>query len=121
MYLTQSTTTGNTVQYSQINITEDSIPIWGQCLKRIENNVILMIGTDEPICYRCFNIKLVSRNILRVLTTDKDYKSKCFTDETKAMQSCPTSEILSNSAMHTEIILYSKFLYDICIVFCGSI
>nr|CAD7405109.1 unnamed protein product [Timema cristinae] len=33
---------GSRVQYSHVNITADSIPIWGHCHRRIGNNVILM-------------------------------------------------------------------------------
>lgn len=92
--------------YSQVNITEDSIPIWGQCHARINNNVILKIGSDETSCYRCFQLKLVSRNVLRVHTADKDYISKCYTNEMKAIASCPTTDILNDRTLHKEIILY---------------
>lgn len=106
-FLTQSTITDNEVQYSQVNITEDAIPIWGQCHRRIENNVILMIASDETNCFRCFHLKLVARNVLRVHTSDKDYISKCYTNENKAIESCPTNEILQDANRHTEIILFS--------------
>lgn len=39
-FVTQSTVTDNEVHYSEVNITEDAIAIWGQCHKRIENNVV---------------------------------------------------------------------------------
>lgn len=43
-YTMQSTmNAGSTIQYSSINITSNSIPIWGTCHKRIGNNFILMI------------------------------------------------------------------------------
>lgn len=107
--MTQGTVANHEIQYSQVNITEDSIPIWGVCQKRIENNVILMISSEETTCFRCFNLKLVSRNVLRARTTDSDYISKCYANEEKAIASCPTEEILKDSSLFTEIILYSKF------------
>lgn len=108
-FVTQGTVANHEIQYSQVNITEDSIPIWGVCQKRIENNVILMISSEETTCFRCFNLKLVSRNVLRARTTDSDYISKCYANEEKAIASCPTEEILKDSSLFTEIILYSKF------------
>lgn len=112
-FITQRTITPeNEVQYSEVNVTEDSIPIWGQCYKRIDNNVILQIGSDETTCFRCFHLKLVARNILRVHTTDKDFISKCYTNEMKAIASCPTADILENKRRHTEIILYKTIEFD---------
>lgn len=107
-FVTQSTVTDNEVHYSDVNITEDAIAIWGHCHKRIENNVILMIGSDETACFRCFHLKLVARNVLKVHTADKDYISKCYTNENKAIASCPSEDMLKDASKHTEIILYSK-------------
>lgn len=98
------------MHYSEVNITEDAIAIWGQCYKRIENNVILMIGSDETACFRCFHLKLVARNVLKVHTADKDYISKCYTNEDKAIASCPSEDMLKDASKHTEIILYSNLL-----------
>lgn len=98
--------------YSKVNITEDSIPIWGQCYKRIDNNVILKIDSEETSCYRCFRLKLVSRNVLRVHTADKDYISKCYTNEAKAIASCPTTDILKDRNLHKEIILYKIYEFN---------
>ncbi|CAD7085507.1 unnamed protein product [Hermetia illucens] len=108
-FVTQGTVANHEIQYSQVNITEDSIPIWGVCQKRIENNVILMISSEETTCFRCFNLKLVSRNVLRARTTDSDYISKCYANEEKAIASCPTEEILKDSSLFTEIILYKHY------------
>lgn len=114
VFVTQSTVSENEVTYSQINITDNAIPIWGYCHRRMENNVILMIssGTEETNCFRCFNIRLVasSKNVVRVHTTDADYISKCYTNEEKAISSCPTDADLRDPSRNTEIILYSKWL-----------
>lgn len=74
--------------------------------------MILQIGSDETTCFRCFYLKLVSRNVLRVHAADKDYISKCYTNELKAMASCPTPEILKDRTRHTEIILYKTAEFD---------
>lgn len=111
-FVTQSTVTDNEVHYSVVNITEDAIAIWGQCHKRIENNVILMIGSDETACFRCFHLKLVARNVLKVHTADKDYISKCYTNEDKAIESCASEDMLKDASKHTEIILYSKLQHN---------
>lgn len=112
IFVTQSTVAENEVTYSQINITDNAIPIWGYCHRRMDNNVILMIssGTEETNCFRCFNIRLVasSKNVVRVHTTDADYISKCYTNEEKAISSCPTEADLTDPSRNTEIILYSK-------------
>lgn len=112
VFVTQSTVSENEVTYSQINITDNAIPIWGYCHRRMENNVILMIssGTEETNCFRCFNIRLVasSKNVVRVHTTDADYISKCYTNEEKAISSCPTDADLKDPSRNTEIILYSE-------------
>ncbi|KAJ6634781.1 hypothetical protein Bhyg_13360 [Pseudolycoriella hygida] len=111
-FVTQSTVTDNEVHYSIVNVTEDAIAIWGQCHKRIENNVILMIGSDETACFRCFHLKLVARNVLKVHTADKDYISKCYTNEDKAIESCPSDDMLKDASKHTEIILYKTRQFD---------
>lgn len=112
-YVTQSLIShGNEVQYSEVNVTEDSIPIWGLCYRRVDNNIILQIGSDETACFRCFHLKLVARNILRVHTADLNYISKCYTNELKAIASCPTAEILKDRTRHTEIILYKTIQFD---------
>lgn len=111
--MTQSAVTHDqNVLYSQVNITEDSIPIWGQCYKRIDNNIILKIGSDETSCYRCFHLKLVSRNVLRVHAADKDYISKCYTNEVIAIASCPSTEFLLDSSRSKEIVLYKLYDYN---------
>ncbi|XP_055383894.1 putative uncharacterized protein DDB_G0282133 [Condylostylus longicornis] len=124
----------STIQYNQINITEDSIPILGICYRRIiDNNIILMMSSDETTCYRCFNIKLISKNLLRILTTNKDFIFKCYANEGKALQSCPQDDddnlIIANNnnnsnnnneriydkknfKQYNEIILYKKLSYD---------
>ncbi|XP_055545949.1 uncharacterized protein LOC129730552 [Wyeomyia smithii] len=105
-YITQNTVTDGAVRYSRINITESAIPIWGMCHKRHDNNVVLVTGTEEAFCFRCFNLKLVSKNVLRVLTADSDYISKCHTNEEKALASCLGEDALQDEEKSTEIILY---------------
>lgn len=113
MFVTQSAVTHeNEVLYSQLNITEDSIPIWGECYKRIDNNIILRIGSEETSCYRCFHLKLLSRNVLRVQVAEKDYISKCFTNEATAIASCPNADNLRDSTRNKEIMLYKMYEYN---------
>lgn len=112
-FVTQSAVTHEQeVLYSQVNITEDSIPIWGECYKRIDNNIILRIGSEETSCFRCFHLKLLSRNVLRVHVADKDYISKCYTNEAIAIASCPNANISRNSTRNKEIILYKLYEYN---------
>nr|XP_040222749.2 uncharacterized protein LOC120949487 [Anopheles coluzzii] len=112
-YITQNTVTPEgAVRYSRVNITENAIPLWGMCHKRRDNNVILMTGSEEASCYRCFHLKLVSKNVLRVLAADKDYLSKCHTNEEKALASCLSDDDLLNEAKNTEIILYKFHEWD---------
>lgn len=112
-FITQSAVThDHVVLYSQVNVTADSIPIWGECYKRIDNNIILRIGSEETSCYRCFHLKLLSRNVLRVLVADKDYISKCYTNEAIAIASCPSVDNLRDSSRNKEIILYKLFEYN---------
>lgn len=111
--MTQSTIThANEVIYTRINITEDSIPIWGECYKRINSNIILKIGLEDSSCFRCFHIDLVARNVLRVHTAENDYISRCYTNEEKAIDSCPTIDNLTDRNAHKEIILYKLFGYN---------
>uniref|UniRef100_A0A1B0CSD0 Putative secreted protein n=3 Tax=Lutzomyia longipalpis TaxID=7200 RepID=A0A1B0CSD0_LUTLO len=110
VYVTQSTISGVDVVYSQINITSDLITIWGNCHRRIGNNIILMMASledeeEDTTCYRCFHITLVTKNIVRVYTT-MEYMAKCFTNEDKAIMSCPTETSLRDPEEHTEIILF---------------
>ncbi|XP_053680572.1 uncharacterized protein LOC128731471 [Anopheles nili] len=112
-YITQNTVTPEgAVRYSRINITENAIPLWGMCHRRRDNNVILMTGSEEASCFRCFHLKLVSKNVLRVLAADQDYLSKCHTNEEKALASCLTEDDLLNEAKNTEIILYKFHEWD---------
>ncbi|XP_071453396.1 uncharacterized protein [Hetaerina americana] len=87
-FVMQSTVTagGGQVQYSALNISADSIPIWGHCHRRIGTNVLLMDDSGGAICIRCFHLSLRSRNVLSVLTEGLD---KCYTSEEAAVCSCP--------------------------------
>ncbi|XP_046406160.1 uncharacterized protein LOC124171057 [Ischnura elegans] len=87
-FVMQSTATagGSQVQYSALNISADSIPIWGHCHRRIGPNVLLMDDSGGAICIRCFHLSLRSPNVLSVLTEGLD---KCYTSEDAAVCSCP--------------------------------
>ncbi|XP_065350455.1 uncharacterized protein LOC135946249 isoform X2 [Cloeon dipterum] len=74
------------VQYSQVNITSNSIPIWGSCHKRIKNNVILMDNSGGENCFRCFHLSMHSINVLQIRTEGLD---KCYFTEERAEQACP--------------------------------
>lgn len=109
-YVTQNTylTANNDIKYSHINITDDAVPIWGHCYRRVGNNVILMSGDETP-CFRCFNLRLVTRNVLQVITADADYESKCYTNDIKVLASCPSEDSTIQSLKPLlEITLYSE-------------
>lgn len=112
-YITQTTVTHmNQVSYTHVNITEDSIPIWGLCHRRIANNIVLRMDSDETSCYKCIHVNLVSRNVLRIHTAEQDYGSKCYTNEEKAIASCPTDSMVEDQATQKEIILYKTLEYN---------
>lgn len=111
-YITQTTVT-HTVSYTHVNITEDSIPIWGLCHRRIGHNIVLRMDSDETSCYKCIHINLVSRNVLRIHTAEQeDYGSTCYTNEEKAIASCPIDGMLDDHPTHKEIILYKTLEYN---------
>lgn len=111
-YTTQTTVT-HTVSYTHVNITEDSIPIWGLCHRRIGKNIVLRMDSDETSCYKCIHINLVSRNVLRIYTAEQeDYGSTCYTNEEKAIASCPIDGMLDDQPTHKEIILYKTLEYN---------
>ena len=99
----QSTQAGiGHVQYSQVNISADNIPIWGRCHRRVGNNVILMDSSGSANCIRCFHLKLVARNVLQVHTREE--LSKCYTTEEAAERTCPDEASLKTRSK--EILLY---------------
>lgn len=109
-YITQTTVTHmNQVSYTNVNITEDSIPIWGLCHKRIGNNIVLRM--DETGCYKCIHVNLVTRYVLRIYTAEQDV-SKCYTNEEKAIATCPTEGMVEDQPMQKEIILYKTLEYN---------
>lgn len=112
-YITQTTVTHmNQVSYTHVNITEDSIPIWGLCHRRLSNNIVLRMDSDETSCFKCIHINLVSRNVLRIHTAEQDYGSKCYTNEEKAIASCPTDTMVEEQGTQKEIILYKTLEYN---------
>ncbi|XP_063971835.1 uncharacterized protein LOC135159751 isoform X2 [Diachasmimorpha longicaudata] len=80
-----SSNTGEPIQYSSVNITYDSIPVWGYCHKRFEENVLLVAKYDDGECIRCFRLHRRSRNIIEVFFEALD---KCYTYEKSAIASC---------------------------------
>ncbi|XP_008551662.1 uncharacterized protein LOC103574089 [Microplitis demolitor] len=80
-----SANSGEPIQYSALNITFDSIPVWGYCHKRVGENVLLVDTTAEGQCIRCFRLKRRSRNIIEVFSEDLN---RCYTYEDSALASC---------------------------------
>lgn len=107
----QSTVThDNEVIYTHVNVTEESIPIWGECYKRINGSkIILKVDSDDSSCFRCFHIDLAARNVLRVITSEE---SRCYTNEEKSIESCPIMENIKNQNPYKEIILYKISAYN---------
>lgn len=104
-YVTQAVG-GSDDRYDEIEISDDAIPIWGHCHRRINNNVILKQNSEAELdCYLCFQLKLVAQNILRVYT-DKNVFSKCSTNETLVMESCPQENAVIDLEKDNEMILY---------------
>ncbi|XP_019880900.2 uncharacterized protein LOC109608792 isoform X2 [Aethina tumida] len=105
-YVTQdSSSPGNGILYSTLSVTDNSIPIWGNCHKRFGNNFIFMDNVSETSCIRCLHLKLRSANILQVFAASQESLSKCFTNEESALANCPSEEsILRREA--AEILLF---------------
>ncbi|XP_011308369.1 uncharacterized protein [Fopius arisanus] len=80
-----SSNTGEPIQYSTVNITYDSIPVWGYCHKRIGENVLLVDKYDDGECIRCFRLSRRSRNIIEVFS---EGFNKCYTYEKSAISTC---------------------------------
>ncbi|XP_018568692.1 uncharacterized protein LOC108908962 isoform X2 [Anoplophora glabripennis] len=100
-----SASIANGVEYNTLNITENSIPIWGNCHRRIGNNFILMFNYSETSCIRCLHLKLRSPNVLQVFASSQETISKCFTNEESAEANCPSEEsLLAREA--AEILLF---------------
>ncbi|XP_072402400.1 uncharacterized protein [Diabrotica undecimpunctata] len=96
---------GTGIQYSPLNITENSIPIWGNCHRRIGNNFILMFNYSETLCVRCLLLKLRSANVLQIFVATEETISKCFTNEKAAEENCPSEDtVVTREA--AEILLF---------------
>ncbi|XP_063599370.1 uncharacterized protein LOC134775737 [Penaeus indicus] len=103
VYATQSIISGgSTIQYLEVAIEADSIPIWGNCHRRLGNNVILYDTTGGTDCVRCFHLQFRSRHILEV---HNEGLERCYTNEDAALQTCPTLEDIRNRETR-EIMLY---------------
>ncbi|CAG9816708.1 unnamed protein product [Phaedon cochleariae] len=103
--LQNTVTAGMGIQYSTLNITDNSIPIWGNCHRRIGNNFILMFNYSETLCVRCLHLKLRSSNVLQIFATDPETISKCYTNEESAEANCPSEESLA-ARETAEILLF---------------
>lgn len=102
VYATQSITSGSRdIHYLEVVIEADSIPIWGNCHRRLGNKVILYDTTGGTDCVRCFHLQFRSRHILEV---HHESLRKCYTNEEAALQTCPTPEKEHNR--ETQIMLY---------------
>ncbi|XP_022186189.1 uncharacterized protein LOC111045173 isoform X1 [Nilaparvata lugens] len=103
-FLMQSSAGGmgkSEIQYSYVNITGDSIPIWGICYRRIGSNYILLDSSSGDNCIRCFHLTLKSRNVLLVRT---EGLGKCYTSEAAAEATC-----LHSMTHHmTELLLFKE-------------
>lgn len=129
-YIIQNAAVNSDVaQYSTINITVDWIFPYGQCYMRNESNVIVVLGSEslkrqlfqiskiftsnrseESACFRCFNLKMVSKNIILLIHNEIDINSKC--SSSAETVKCPTEinfndDEVSQSDFHS-IILYSE-------------
>ncbi|XP_042243526.1 uncharacterized protein LOC121880402 [Homarus americanus] len=103
VYATQSIISGGSdIHYLEVAIEADSIPIWGNCHRRLGNNVILYDTTGGTDCVRCFHLEFRSRHILEV---HNEGLGKCYTNEEAALQTCPTLDDIRNRQTR-EIMLY---------------
>ncbi|CAH0562713.1 unnamed protein product [Brassicogethes aeneus] len=100
---------GNGIHYSALNITVNSIPIWGNCHKRIGNNFIFIDNVSETSCIRCLHLKLRSANILQVFATSQETLSKCFTNEESALANCPSEESILKRETAEILLFKTKF------------
>ncbi|XP_050313503.1 uncharacterized protein LOC126748367 [Anthonomus grandis grandis] len=108
-YVMQNSATPNVgggIVYSALTISPNAISIWGNCHKRIGNNVILMFNYTDTSCYTCLHLKLRSQNVLQVFASSKEIISKCFTNEASADANCPSPESLEVRGETEEILLF---------------
>ncbi|XP_048511190.1 uncharacterized protein LOC105687286 isoform X2 [Athalia rosae] len=82
-----STNMGEPVQYSSVNITFNSIPVWGYCRRRVGQNVLLVDRYGDGECIRCFRLTRRSRNVIEVFSENLN---RCYTYEAGAIASCET-------------------------------
>ncbi|KAH0956585.1 hypothetical protein HN011_004241 [Eciton burchellii] len=83
------------VQYSSVNITFNSIPVWGYCHRRVGDNVLLIDRYGDKDCIRCFRLLRRSRNVIEVLS---EPLNKCYIYKSAALASC--------NALNSTSILY---------------
>lgn len=120
------------IQYSSINITADLIFPFGQCIARNNSNYIVVLRCDhkspqksnrkwnfvfqfyspeENACYRCFNLQLVSKNIILLIHTEIDINHKCSSSPESVR--CPEEIILNDETNELKndfrsIVLFSE-------------
>ncbi|XP_015594550.1 uncharacterized protein LOC107267400 isoform X3 [Cephus cinctus] len=78
---------GGPIQYSTVNITFDSIPVWGYCHQRVGDRVLLIDRYGDGDCIRCFRLLRRSRNVIEVFSENLN---RCYTSESGALASCET-------------------------------
>ncbi|EZA57809.1 hypothetical protein X777_00911 [Ooceraea biroi] len=79
--------TNEPIQYSTINITFNSIPVWGFCHRRVGDNVLLIDRYGDKDCIRCFRLLRRSRNVIEVFS---EPLNKCYIYKSAALASCDT-------------------------------
>ncbi|KAL3290191.1 hypothetical protein HHI36_023550 [Cryptolaemus montrouzieri] len=97
----QNSVTGSRVQYTTVTINDTSIPVWGNCHKRIGNKYILRISHGDTSCIRCLYLKLKSPNVLQMITNHNAF-SQCHINEEEEEKRCPDENSLkSNNVLET--------------------
>ncbi|KAG5675652.1 hypothetical protein PVAND_005539 [Polypedilum vanderplanki] len=101
---------GNRIQYSVINITNDDISPYGLCYSRNGSNFIVVLGNEDDriSCYRCFSLRMVSKNVLLLIHTESDINSKC--SSSPETVKCPNEISLSDEKKFTND-FYSIILF----------
>lgn len=106
------------MQYSTINVTADWIFPYGQCYSRNASNVIVVLGSEDSACFRCFNLKMVSKNIILLIHNEIDINSKC--SSSAETVKCP-NEINFNDDEMFQSDFHSIILYRKCVDSCPKI
>ena len=73
------------VSYTQISISYNSIPGWGECFYRQRELVVLKKGE----CFKCLRLVQRSKNVNHIYSRDID---ECFATGEEALRKCPSEE-----------------------------